>query len=120
MEIELTESQAEKVEILKENGIEVGEAIDMFFEMKDAVSQSSQDILDLRIQRANEEKAELEEKLAKVEDDISFFNKLNDTALDPSQKQKLIEKEYGFSPKTYDETVQDAKHKVKWSKIFKS
>ena len=32
MEIELTDEQAEKVEILKENGIEVGEAIEILFD----------------------------------------------------------------------------------------
>lgn len=32
MEIELTDEQAKKVEILKENGMDVGEAIDALFE----------------------------------------------------------------------------------------
>ena len=71
MEIELTDAQAEKVQILKENGIGVGEAIEMFFDMKDVVSESTNKLLDLRIQRANEEKAELEAKLAEREKYIS-------------------------------------------------
>ena len=33
MEIDLTDAQAEKVQLLKENGIEVGEAIEMFFDI---------------------------------------------------------------------------------------
>ena len=119
MEIDLTDAQAEKVQLLKDNGIEVGEAIEMFFDMKDAVSQSSNEILEMRIQQANEEKAQLEEKLAKIDDDISFFNKVKDNALDSTQKQKIVEKEYGFVTKTYDETVQDAKRKMKWSNFFK-
>ena len=114
MEIDLTEAQAEKVQLLKENGIEVGEAIEMFFDMRDAVSESTNKILDLRIQRANEEKAELEEKLAKVENDISFFDKIKDGAIDSTQKQKIVEKEYGVISKTYDESVQNEKRKVKW------
>lgn len=118
MEIDLTESQAEKVQLLKENGIEVGEAIEMFFDMKDAVSESTNQILDLRIQKANEEKAELEEKLAKVENDISLFDKIKDSTIDSTQKQKIVEKEYGLISKTYDEKVQNEKRKMKWSSFF--
>ena len=119
MEIDLTDAQAEKVQLLKENGIEVGEAIEMFFDMKDVVSESTNQILDLRIQRANEEKAELEEKLAKIEDDLSFFDKIKDTAIDSTQKEKIVQKEYGIISKTYDEKVQDEKRKLKWSSFFK-
>ena len=119
MEIDLTDAQAEKVQLLKDNGIEVGDAIDMFFEMRDQITESSNVILDSRIQKANEEKAQLEAKLAQIDDELTFFNKIKDTALDASQKQKLVEKEYGIIPKTYDESVQDTKHKMKWSNIFK-
>ena len=119
MEIELTDEQAEKVQILKENGIEVGEAIEMFFQMKNAVSQSSNLILDRRIQQATEERAELEEKLAKVDRDLSLYGRIKDSSLDITQKQKLLEKEYGIGSKTYDETVMDAKHRLKWSNFFK-
>lgn len=119
MEIELTDAQAEKVQILKKNGIEVGEAIEMFFDMKDVLSESTNKILDLRIQRANEEKAELEAKLEKIDNDLSFFDKIKDTAIDASQKQKIVEKEYGIISKTYDEKVLDERHKMKWSNFFK-
>ncbi len=135
MEIELTESQAEKVEALKENGIEVGDAIDMFFQMRDVVSKSSDNILDLSIKKAEEEKAHLEEekvhlekRISQIDDNIEFFNKLNDESLDPREKLIMIEKEYGLEPvtkedahasKSYDEELQDTKHKVKWSKFFK-
>ena len=119
MEIELTDAQAEKVQILKENGIEVGEAIEMFFDMKDVVSESTSKILDLRIERANKEKAELEAKLAKVDKDISFFDKIKDSSIDSSQKQKIVEKEYGVISHTYDEKVLNERHKVKWSNFLK-
>ncbi|WP_305512749.1 MULTISPECIES: hypothetical protein [unclassified Methanobrevibacter] len=120
MEIELTDEQAEKVEILKENGIEVGEAIEILFDMKDAVIEHGNDFFDHRINKAHQEKAELEEKLAQVEDEIELYNKLKGSALNPIQKQKIIVKEYGNVEKSYDETVQDQKHKFKWSNdIFK-
>lgn len=134
MEIELTESQAEKVAALKENGIEVGDAIDMFFQMRDVVSKSSDNILELSIKKAEEEKAHLEEekgniekRISQIDENIEFFNKLNDESLDPREKLLMVEKEYGLEPvtkeahagKSYDEELQDTKHKVKWSKFFK-
>ncbi len=111
MEIELTDDQAKKVETLKENGIEVGEAIDMLFEM-------SNTFVDDKISKANEQKAELEEKLSKIDEEISLFNKLKGNSLDTTQKQKIIEKEYGTIYKTYDESVQDAKHGFKWARLL--
>ena len=120
MEIELSDEQAKKVEILKENGIDVGQAIDILFDMKDSVAKSNKEIVDYKIEQANKEKEELEKKLAEVDKELSFFDKLKDTTLDSTQKQKLVEKEYVAKSHTYDQTIQDAKHKFKWSKsIFK-
>lgn len=118
MEIELTDEQAEKVKILKENGIEVGEAIDTLFEMKEMVITSSTSLLNERIRKANEEKAELEAKMNKIDEELSFFNKLADNTLNSEQKQKIVEKEFGKYNKTYDESLMDAKHKFKWTKLF--
>ncbi|WP_296785145.1 hypothetical protein [uncultured Methanobrevibacter sp.] len=120
MEIELTDEQAQKVEILKENGIEVGEAIEMFFDMRDVVSESGVLIVEKKIEEANKEKAELEQKIEKVDKDLSYLNKIKDTSLDITQKKKIVEKEYGINKtKTYDEEVMDTRHKVKWSNFFK-
>ncbi len=120
MEIELSEEQAKKVEILQENDIDVGQAIDILFEMKESVIESSASLLEYRKSEAAKEKAELEAKLAKVDDQLSFFEKLSDNTLDASQKQRIVEKEYGIINKTYDERVQNAKHNFKWSKsLFK-
>ena len=57
MEIELTEEQAKKVEILKSNGISVGEAIDMLFEVKEKAITMRKEFLDARISNAQKEKA---------------------------------------------------------------
>ena len=56
MDIELTDEQFEKVKILEENNISVGEAIDILFEMKDNITKHSGLYLDSRIARAEEEK----------------------------------------------------------------
>lgn len=120
MEIELTEEQAEKVEILKENGIEVGQAIDILFDMKESFIATNNKIIDHRIQKANKEKAELEEKLSQVDGELERFNKLKDSSMDPAQKQKIVEKEYSLvdDNPTYDKTVHDQKTRFKWSKNF--
>ena len=119
MDIELTDEQFEKVKILEENNISVGEAIDILFEMKDNITKHSGLYLDSRIARAAEEKAELEAKINRIEEDLSLFEKLKGTALDVNEKQKLVEKAY-IQEESYDQTLQNAKHNVKWStKFFK-
>lgn len=88
--------------------------------MKEMVKFSSESIVNDRIRRANEEKAELEAKMNKLDEELSFFEKLTDSSLNSTQKQKIVENEYGKINKTYDVSVQDTKHKFKWSKsIFK-
>jgi hypothetical protein len=120
MEIELTDEQAKKVEILKENGMDIGDAVDALFEMKDMIKDQSTTAVDYRLNKVTQEKAELEKRMEALDEEISFFNKLKDTSLDVDQKFKIVEKEYGASAKTYDESVQDAKHRFKWTKsIFK-
>lgn len=120
MEIELTDEQYEKVNVLKDNGMSVGDAIDALFEMKEAVALQTDKIIDNKLEEVNREKAELEARLSKLDEDISIFTKLKDNSMDVHQKQKVIEKDYGIPIQTYDESVQDAKHKFKWTKsIFK-
>ena len=119
MEIELSDSQAEKVEILKSNDMSVGDAIDMLFDLKDEISHSSNLFIDSKISDANKEKEELQKRIGEIDGEISVFKKLKESSLDYEQVRKLIEKEY-LRNETYDKTVQDSKHKFKWSKrIFK-
>ncbi len=111
MEIELTDEQAKKVEILQKSGVSVGEAIDMLFEMNNA-------LLDDKIDSATQRKVELEAELAVLEEEISTFTKIKDSSLDSTQKQKIVEKQYGTVDKTYDEEIQGRKHNFKWSNLF--
>ena len=95
MEIELTEEQLEKVEILKSKDISVGQAIELLFEIQN-------------------------EALTQIEDqteDENIITKVKNNTLDTKIKSELLRKEYEET-ETYDRTVQDAKHKVKWSEIF--
>ena len=98
IEIELTPEQEEKVELLKANGIGVGEAIDMLFEVKEGTLSLVDD----------------------VDDAISLFDKVKATALDVENKQKVLENGYGDIDKTYELKVQEVKTKISWAKdIFK-
>ncbi|WP_458454910.1 hypothetical protein [Methanobrevibacter sp.] len=120
MEIELTDEQYEKVKILEDKGLSVGDSIDALFEVKESLALQTGAIIDNRLSEVTKEKELLEKRMDKLDKEISFFTKMKDSSLDSSQKQKIVEKEYGQINKTYDETIQNAKHKFKWSKaIFK-
>ena len=96
MEIELTEEQLEKVEILKSNGFDVGQAIDLLFDVQ------------------HEIKDQIEENDA----DGNIWEKIQDTGFDLKIKAELLKKNFDES-ESYDRTVNDAKHKVKWSEFLK-
>ena len=116
MEIELTDEQAKKVEILKENGMDIGDAVDALFEMKDMIKSQSTTAVDYRLNKVTQEKAELEKRMEALDEEISFFNKLKDTSLDVDQKFRIVEKKYVAGAKTYDESV-GCKTQVQMDKI---
>lgn len=96
MEIELTEEQMKKVEILESKDIDVGQAIDLLFGLQDEI---------LNYIEENHE-------------DENIFEKLQDTGFDLKIKQEILKKQY-TETETYDRTILDAKHKIKWSEYFK-
>lgn len=95
MEIELTEEQLKKVEILKSKDISVGEAIDLLFEMQ------------------NQALTQLEEN----NNETNILSKIKDTATDTKIKEDLLKRQYEEN-ETYDKTLQTTKHKIKWSNYF--
>ena len=97
MEIELTDAQLEKIEILKSKGISVGQAIDLLFEMQ------------------NQALSQVEEQ----EQDASISKIIKDDDLDLEIKELLIAKQHEEG-ETYDKTLQTTKHNIKWSEFFKS
>lgn len=95
LEIELTDEQFEKLEILKGNDVDAGKAIDLLFAIQDeALSQ-------VEVQKQEE----------------NLLDKISDSGFDSKIKQELLKKNFGES-ETYDRKVQDAKHNVKWSEFF--
>lgn len=96
LEIELTDKQLEKFEILKSKGVDAGQAIDLLFGIQ-------HEIID-----------QIEEQ--KHEDHL--LEKISDTGFDSKIKQELLKENYD-EHETYDESLQHAKHKIKWSEFFK-
>ncbi len=96
VEIELTDEQFEKLEILKANDVDAGKAIDLLFAIQgEAISQ------------VEEQKHE-----------ENLLDKITDSGFDSKIKQDLLKKNFDES-ETYDRKFQDAKHNVKWSEFFK-
>lgn len=95
MEFDLTDEQIEKVKKLEENGISVGEAIDLLFEIKD----------------------EANKQMDKIDENMDIATQIA-TSRDPDKKIELMEKAYAESEKTPEMRIQDVKHKVKWGRDF--
>ena len=92
MEVEFTEEQLEKIEILKSKDISVGQAIDLLFEIQ------------------NEALAQIEDQ----KEEKNILGKIKDNTLDTKIKAELLNKGYS-EQETYDKTVQEAKRRIKWS-----
>ena len=95
MEFDLTPEQIEKVEILKANDIDMGEAIDMLFEIKEKA------LMD--IETFDEEK-------------INLIARLKDEMFDVEEKTGALDENYGDSEKTYELKAQEVKTKISWAK----
>lgn len=95
MEFDLTDEQIEKVKRLEENGISVGEAIDLLFEIKDEANQ----------------------QMDKIDENMDIATQIA-TSRDPNKKIELMEKAYAESEKTPEMRIQDVKHKVSWGRDF--
>ena len=95
MEFDLTPEQIKKVEILKANDIDVGDAIDMLFEVKEKALND--------IETFDEEK-------------INLIALLKNEMLDVEEKTEALDENYGGSDKTYELKVQEAKTKISWAK----
>jgi uncharacterized protein YoaH (UPF0181 family) len=96
IEIEVTDEQLEKIEILKDNGISVGQAINLLFKVQ------------------NEIKTQVEEN--HPDDDI--LEKIQNSDFDVNIKAEIMEKADN-KPETYDVAIEETRRKVKWSEFFK-
>ena len=58
---ELTDEQFEKYELMKENGMEIGDAIDLIFNLRDELKLNNDELLEERLAQLNNKKQTLSE-----------------------------------------------------------
>ena len=117
---QLNDEQLKKYEIMKENGMEIGDAIDLIFNLRDEFELNNDELLEERLAILNEKKQALEDEMAKVDQELGVIDMLKDTALDFEAKNEILEKEYAAIDETYEMKVQAHKRGVKWGKFFDS
>ena len=114
---QLNDEQFKKYEIMKENGMEVGDAIDLIFNLRDEFELNNDELLEERLAILNEKKQALEDEMAKVDQELGVIGKLKDTALDFEAKNEVLEKEYAAIDESYEMKVQAYKRGLKWGKM---
>ena len=115
---ELTDEQFEKYEIMKNNDMSVGDAIDLIFKLRDDLHVQNDVLLEERVAELTARKESLADEMAKLDDELSVLDKLKDSALDVDQKAEILEKEYAPVDGAYDRKVQDYKRTISWAKDF--
>ena len=126
---ELNDEQFEKYQTMKENGLDVGEAIDLIFFLRDHFGVRNDELLEERLEELLIKKSELEDEMESTDDDltaelqkvtaeIDVIDKLKDTAYDFEAKEKILEKEYAAIDESYEMKVQAHKRGIKWGKFF--
>ena len=96
IEFDLTEEQLEKVKVLKDNGIGVGDAIDQLFEIKDVALKH----------------------LDNVEKSVIFVEQLKNSSMDSSEKVEVVKERYANEGKDPDDAIREVKEKVNWGRDF--
>ena len=129
--VELNDEQFERYQIMQENGLSVGEAIDLIFYLRDHYGVRNDQLLEERLEQLVIKKSKLEDEMEKTDKDLTpelekvtaemdVINKLKDTAYDFEAKEKILEKEYAAIDDSYEMKVQDHKRVIKWGKFFDS
>ena len=95
IEIDLTEEQLAKVKELEDHDLNVGDAIDMLFEIKDKA------LFD--IETFDEEK-------------IGLMAKVKGSMYDVDNKAEILDENFGDADKDYDMQVKEIKGKISWAK----
>ena len=119
---ELTDEQFERYQIMQENGLSIGEAIDLIFYLRDQYGVRNDQLLEDRLEQLIIKKSELEDEMKNSGNDLTaemeVIDKLKDTAYDFEAKEKILEKEYSPLDDTYEMKIQAHKRGIKWGKFF--
>ena len=130
---QLTDKQYELYKIMQENNLEVGEAIELIFTLREQLQLRNNELLEDRVaeltakkeslkeeveQVDEAEKSSITDEILKIEQELGVLDKLKDTTLDVDAKTDILEKEYATIDETYEMRVQAQRHNIKWSKFF--
>lgn len=130
---ELTDKQYELYKVMQENNLEVGEAIELIFTLREQLQLRNNELLEDRVaeltakkeslkeevEKVDEaEKSSITDEILKIEKELGVLDKLKDTTLDIDAKTDILEKEYATIDESYEMRVQAQRHNIKWSKFF--
>ncbi len=130
---QLTDKQYELYKVMQENNLEVGEAIELIFTLREQLQLRNNELLEDRVAELTAKKESLKEEVEKVDEadkssitdeilkiekELGVLDKLKDTTLDIDAKTDILEKEYATIDETYEMRVQAQRHNIKWSKFF--
>ena len=126
---ELTDEQFKKYEIMKENDMDIGDAIDLIFDLRNQYGVRNDEFLEEKLEELINKKESLEEEMEKKDTDftteietvtheLNFVEKMKDAGLDFDAKEKILEKEYVIADETYEMKLQEHKRRIKWGKFF--
>lgn len=116
---ELTKEQYERYEILIHNDMDIGDAIDLIFDLRDKLEIQSSEFLEDRVVELYDKRKSLEEEMNTIDEELGILDKLKNDELNFKQKQEIFEKEL-MANETYELKAQHAKQQVSWVKdVFK-
>lgn len=129
--VELTDDQYKNYLLLEENGMSVGEVIDLLFYLRDHYGTRNNQLLEERLEQLitkkerlenemNESDKDVSAELEKVNKELEVVKKISNDEYDYDAKAKILEKEYGSIDETYDMKVQAHKRGIKWGKFFEA
>lgn len=129
--VELTDDQYKNYLLLEENGMGVGEVIDLLFYLRDHYGTRNNQLLEERLEQLitkkerlenemNESDKDVSAELEKVNKELEVVQKISNDDYDYDAKAKILEKEYGSIDETYDMKVQAHKRGIKWGKFFEA
>lgn len=128
---ELNDEQFERYQIMQENELSIGEAIDLIFYLRDHYGVRNDQLIEERLEQLILRKSELESEMENSDKDLSsdlyeiaaemdVLEKLKDTTYDFEAKEEILKKEYAAIDETYEMKVQAHKRGIKWGKFFDS
>ena len=127
--VELTDEQYKHYRIMQENGLSIGEAIELIFYLRDQYGVRNDQLLEERLAQLNIKKERLENEqsdkdvsaeLEKVNKELEVVKKISNDEYDYDAKAKILEKEYGTIDESYEMKVQAHMREIRWGKFFSS